>query len=85
MTLLFGQHPTGSMVDRQYPLHARVGSVGDFVPPPTPEPETTVFHGGGGWGRRQYIRRKEISESPPIIDDDLIAALTAFALLETTL
>ena len=79
MTLLFGQHPPGSMADRQYPLHARVGSVGDVarpVLPPSPD------RGGGSFGS-VYIRRQEILSTPPEIEEDLILALTAFTLLET--
>ena len=84
MILLFGQHPTGATADRQYPMHARVGSVGDVVPPPPiPEPPQSGGGGGGGWRSPVYIRRQEIIPNRPEIEEDLLLALTAFILLET--
>ena len=81
MTLLFGQHPQGSMADRQHPLHARVGSVGDVV---TPKFAQARLLGGGGGDHypRTYIRRDKIIDKPLKNDEDLVAALIAFALLE---
>jgi hypothetical protein len=84
MILLFGQHPQGSMAARQYPLHARVGSVGDVAPSPVLPPSPGGGGGGGGWiGSGPYIRRSEILLTPPEIEEDLILALTAFILVET--
>jgi hypothetical protein len=80
MTLLFGQHPQGGMADGQYPLHARVGSVGDVAPSPVLPPSPD--RGGGAFGG-VYIRRQEILSTPPEIEEDLLLALTAFVLLET--
>ena len=79
MILLFGQHPKGSMADRQHPIHARVGSIGDLTPPlPTPP-----IAGGGGYYREPaYIRRKSITDTEPQFDEDMIAALTVFTILE---
>ena len=77
MTLLFGQHPQGSMADRQTVIHGMVGSIGDLTPP-RPLPPM----GGGGGGGRTYFRRNTITPVAPILDDDVIAALTVFTILE---
>lgn len=76
MILLFGQHLTGSMADRQYPLHARVGSVGDFVQPPTLPP---ILGGVGG----VYVRREKITEKHLEVDDDLILAIATLILIDS--
>jgi hypothetical protein len=81
MTLLFGQHPTGGMADGQYPLHARVGSVGDLIPGPLP-----LVSGASGRGsprRKILMRRQEILAESPEVDEDLLLGLAAFLLIET--
>ena len=78
MTLLFGQHPQGSMADRQTVTHGMVGSIGDLTPPRPLPP----MGGGGGGGGRTYFRRNTITPVAPILDDDVIAALTVFTILE---
>lgn len=78
MTLLFGQLPQRSTVDRQIVTHGMVGSIGDLTPPlPLPP-----MGGGGGGGARTYFRRNTITAVAPILDDDVIAALTVFTILE---
>lgn len=81
MILLFGQHPQGSMADRQHPLHARVGSIGDLTPP-LPTPPIAGGGGGGYYHEPVYVRRQSITTSTPQFEEDLIAALTIFTLLE---
>ena len=76
MILLFGQLPQGAYVDRQFTLHALVGSVGDVVP------ETPVPLGGNGKDSPTYIKRARITPTPPTVDDDLIAALAVLTLLQ---
>lgn len=79
MILLFGQLPQGAYVDRQFTLHALVGSVGDVVPEP---PKPPAILGGGGKDSPTYIKRDRITPTPPTVDDDLIAALAVLTLLQ---
>lgn len=79
MILLFGQHPQRGILDRQYPLHSRVGSVGDI----TPNPPTEPWAEGGSFPRPAYIRRQNILSEPTPPDEDLIIAIAAFSLLSS--
>jgi hypothetical protein len=85
MTLLFGQHPQGGMADGQYPLHARVSSVGDVVPiPPDPTPPPSQVGGSGGSSRRPFkmiVKRDKIGLPANVTDEDLLAALTFINLI----
>lgn len=80
MILLFGQLPQGAYVDRQFTLHALVGSVGDIVPEPPKPP--AILGGGNRKHSPTYIRRDSITPTPPTADDDLLAALAVLTLLQ---
>ncbi len=77
MITIFGQFPQNAVLLGQFALHATVGGIADEV---INEPQA----GGGRWvsGEPAYVRRSEVSPTPPKNEEDLVAAITAFMLLE---